>query len=222
MDAVSDGSSVPDISEADELNAMVEGARAEMERAIQLSGLKNDPLVPLMRAVVSSLLVQHQLHRANAAHLHDVSDQLDRQVSQSLAAADRELAAREAAVLETLVPQLVAATDQAVKARLWTVKLRTVAVSAAGAMILLLVALVGGYGMGFRSGQATEFRTQNAITAAAAQDGPAAAALWRQIIANNDPRAAMARCRKAITQQDGRRACPLPIWLDPSMPPAGP
>lgn len=218
---MSAGLSAPDISEPDELAAMVEGARTEMERAIQLSGLKNDPLVPLMRAVASSLLVQHRLHRANAAHLHDVSDQLDRQVSRSLAAADRELAAREAAVLERLVPQLVAATDQAVKARLWTVKLRIVAVSAAGAVTLLLVALGGGYTMGLKSGQAAGLRTQNAIIAAAEQDGPAAAALWHQIIANNDPRTAMAQCRKAITQQDGRRACLLPVWLDPPRPPAG-
>ena len=53
----------------------MEAARSEIARSIQLSGLKNDPLVHLMQAVAASLEAQHRLHQASTSHLRDVRDQ---------------------------------------------------------------------------------------------------------------------------------------------------
>ena len=205
----------------DDLGKLVTGAQAEIERAIQVSGLKQDPLVPLMRALSLSLGVQHRLHEASSTHLRDVSDRLDRQVADAVTQAERELAAREAAVISKLAPQLARATEQAVRARLWTIKFRTIVASAGGTVLLGLATLGAGYSLGHAAGRDEGLRTTDAIVAAARRDGPDAAVLWARLMANNDPRPAMAACEKSLAQQGGRRACPLPVWLDPPAPPAG-
>ncbi len=204
----------------DDLAQLVTGARAEIERAIEVSGLKRDPLVPLMRALSLSLGVQHRLHDASTTHLRDVSDRLDRQVADAVTLAERELVAREAAVIGGLAPKLAVTAERAVRARLWTVKFRTLAASAGGAMVLMLVTLGAGYSLGYTAGRDAGLRSTASIVSAAERDGPDAAVLWGQLMANNDPRTAMTACQRTVAQQDGRRACLLPIWLDAAAPPA--
>ena len=54
--AVTEGTPRPSCpTPADELDSAVETARSQIARSIQLSGLKNDPLVHLMQAVAVSL-----------------------------------------------------------------------------------------------------------------------------------------------------------------------
>ena len=77
----------------DELDAAVETARTEIARAIQVSGLKNDPLVHLMQAVSASLEAQHRLHRASTGHLREVSGRLDQQVAEATTTAESAMAA---------------------------------------------------------------------------------------------------------------------------------
>ena len=207
---------------ADELDAAVETARSEIARSIQLSGLKNDPLVHLMQAVAASLEAQHRLHRASAAHLRDVSGRLDQQVAEAATTTESVLMGRQAAVVAQLAPQLAKTTDHAIRAKLWTIKLRTLLLTGWAVVVLGLVSIGTGYGLGYATGQDAGLRTQETIVRAARSDGPEAAAIWARLMNDNDPRPAMAVCENSIVRQNGQRACSLPVWLDPPLPPEHP
>jgi hypothetical protein len=54
------------------------------------------------------------------------------------------------------------------------------------------------------------------VQQAAFQRGPAAAAAWLGLMAANDPVQALAGCSGSeIKVISGRRACTVPLWLDP-------
>jgi hypothetical protein len=197
----------------------VETARSEIARSIQLGGLKNDPLVHLMQAVATSLEAQHRLHQASTSHLRDVRNQLQQQVAETTRTAESVLAARQATVVAQLAPQLAKATEQAVRVKLWTIKLRTLLLAGSAAAILGLTSLGTGYRLGYATGRDAGLRTQETIVRAARNDGPDAAAIWARLMNDNDPRPAMAVCEKSVVRQNGQRACSLPVWLDPPLPP---
>ncbi len=219
MDAVRQELSTSPPSPADDLDAAVETARAEIARAIQLSGLKNDPLVHLMQAVGASLEAQHRLYRASTGHLREVSGRLDQQVAEATTTAGNVLAARQATVVAQLAPQLAKMTEQSIRAKLWTIKLRAVLMITGTAIMLGLATLGTGYGLGYAAGEDAGLRSTETIVTAARSDGPDAAAIWAQLMTDNDPRPAMAACERSVVRQNGQRACSLPVWLDPPQPP---
>jgi hypothetical protein len=197
----------------------VETARTEIARAIQLSGLKNDPLIHLMHAVGASLEAQHRLHRASTGHLREVSGRLNQQVAEATTTAESVLAARQATVVAQLAPQLAKMTEQSIRTKLWTIKLRTILLTTGTAIMLGLVTLGTGYELGYATGQDAGLRSTETIVTAARSDGPDAAAIWAQLMTDNDPRPAMAACERSVVRQNGQRACSLPVWLDPPPPP---
>ncbi len=223
MAAVTEGTPPPSApTPADELDVAVETARSEIARSIQLSGLKNDPLVHLMQAVAASLEAQHRLHQASTSHLRDVRDQLQQQVAETTRKAESVLAARQATVVAQLAPQLAKTTEQAFRVKLWTIKLRTLLLAGCAAVVLGVASVGTGYGLGYTTGQDVGLRARETIVRAARNDGPDAAAIWARLMNDNDPRPAMAVCEKSVVRQNGQRACYLPVWLDPPLPPEHP
>ncbi len=207
---------------ADELDAAVEAARSEIARSILVSGLKNDPLVHLMQAVVASLEAQHRLHQASTSHLRDVSGRLDQQVAEATTTAESVISACQATVVAELTPQMTRFMEQSIRSKLWTIKLRTILVAIAAAAVLGLVSLGTGFGLGYATGQDAGLRTEEMIVKVARSDGPDAAAIWARLMSDNDPRSAMAACEKSVVRQNGQRACSLPVWLDPPLSPEHP
>lgn len=58
-----------------------------------------------------------------------------------------------------------------------------------------------------------------ACTALAFRDGPAGAAVWANLMRANDPNALKAACMgAAVWTVEGRKACHMPVWLDPPNP----
>jgi hypothetical protein len=219
MDAVSQALPTSPPPPADDLDAAVETARTQIARAIQLSGLKNDPLVHLMQAVGASLEAQYRLHRASTGHLREVSGRLDQQVAEATTTAESVLAARQATVVAQLAPQLAKMTERSIRAKLWTIKLRTLLMTAGAAVTLGLVSLAAGCGLGYAMGENAGLRSKETIVMAARSDGPDAAAIWARLMNDNDPRPSMAACERSVVRQNGQRACSLPVWLDPPQPP---
>src|SRR5205807_2325555 len=57
--------------------------------------------------------------------------------------------------------------------------------------------------------------------AAAFQSGPAAASAWLSLMQSNGPEMAVGTCKGAALRAiGGRRACDVPLWLDPPKPSA--
>jgi len=85
--------------------------------------------------------------------------------------------------------------------------------------VVLVVGVAAAAGGGFRSGQTTAnaavHQTEQQL-AQAFQNGPAAAASWANLMRSNDAGLALANCTgPAVRVLDGRRACNVPLWLDP-------
>ena len=79
-------------------------------------------------------------------------------------------------------------------------------------------ALGGGYWWG-RSAARADIRQTEAGLQAAFSRGPEAAKDWLALMIWNDPRKALAQCQgPAVSVQDGRRVCMVPLWVEP--PPA--
>ena len=85
-----------------------------------------------------------------------------------------------------------------------------------GVALLVLGAAGGGYAWG-RAEEAARTRDAAGALAAALRDGSASARAWLGLMENNDVQAALRRCegRTVWTDATGRRACVVPLWLDP-------
>lgn len=82
-------------------------------------------------------------------------------------------------------------------------------------LIGVAAAAGGGYFWGQRTANAAVQQTEQHLTLAF-QNGPAAAATWANLMRSNDADLALAGCTgSALKVMDGRRACNVPLWLDP-------
>src|SRR5665213_3099321 len=89
-----------------ELGHDIERMQAEMERGIQVGGFRNDPTLPLIRALSASLGLQWRLHDQAVGYFRDASDRLDRQLVDTVAQGEQALETRRMAIAESLAPEL--------------------------------------------------------------------------------------------------------------------
>ena len=74
MASVREGAQAPDLPRtSDELGREIERMQAELDRATQLGGLRNDPTLPLIRALSASLGLQWRLHDQAVGYFHSAS-----------------------------------------------------------------------------------------------------------------------------------------------------
>jgi hypothetical protein len=118
-------------------------------------------------------------------------------------------------MIATLTPQLAGVVQDLVRGRLWMIKLRAIAICTGAIGILVIAVGGGGYSTGYQDGRRWAMQTASTMSAVIDRDGPGADRLWANLIANNDLAAEMVECRKTTVQEGTRRACSLPIWLDP-------
>ena len=204
-----------------ELGRDIENMQADIERTVQLAGLRNDPTLPLLKVLATSYNLQWRLHDQAILHQRDASGQLDRQVAESIRKGETALQANKLSIVEQLAPMIAKEVSRITKSRLWTVKLRTGLI---GTAVLASLMILGGcltYGTGYTAGRA-QGESNGKVISEAMMAGPGAATAWSTIMALNDPVRALAACKQSITSDDeGRRSCSLPIWLDPFPPPHG-
>jgi hypothetical protein len=198
----------------------VEAARASLAAATEKAALTGDPLEAVLEAMSLLLLAKLSLYRADAQRSNQLLELIRREAGGACPLAyDGRHVAWETELISRLTPQLARATDRAVKARLWTIKFRTLSAVAVAVVAMTLIAMGGGYALGFGSGRTDRLHTQNTLLAAALRTGATGTAMWNQLMNDNDVRAAMVGCQNTTTRLSGRRACSLPVWLDPPMPP---
>ncbi|MCK8786531.1 hypothetical protein M0638_19320 [Roseomonas sp. NAR14] len=185
----------PSPAPAEDPGAAIREAQAELERAVAKASLQNDPMRHAFAGLSSAL-------GAFAAGIEAVRRPLD-------PAAQAELVRKASAA--------AAAGAQREAARLALGMNRRFAFGAGlGVALLVLGAAGGGYAWG-RAAEAARARDAAGALAAALQDGSASARAWLGLIENNDVGAALRRCegRAVWTDVAGRRACAVPLWLDP-------
>ncbi len=195
----------------------------EMEDAARESGLlPGEPMSPLLSTLGRMVAWTGELTATIAQNTREQAEQVSRTVADARKAASAEIereraavSAEKAGIVRELSTEIAAATRTAQTWHRRTLD-RNSLLATAGAMVTALL-LVGGLGywhgraVGAASVQITEEGLQ-----AAFQHGPAAAATWLGLMRSNDPIQALAVCKGAVAKgDDPRRACAVPMWLDP-------
>jgi hypothetical protein len=218
-----DGVQMPESRQASmELGAEIARLQAELDRAVQLAGLRSDPTWPLIKALSTSLDVQWRLHDQAVRYFHDASERLDTQLADTIAQADKVLETRRTAVVEALVPSLVELTTKNAKAWRRIVSTKTALSFGAFTVVLALGVGMAGYGAGWHAGRVLAVNVSGGLATVARDAGPAAESALEDMMRANNLGQAWARCeRTATTAKDGRRVCAMPMWVDPDGPPNG-
>jgi len=161
---------LPDpLRDSADLGCDIERGQADMERAIQLAGLKNDPVLPLIRVLLSSLSLQWRLHDQAVSYFRSASDRLDRQLVDTIAQGERALETRRIGIVESLAPELVKLTTK--NARTWTrsVTLKTALTFGGFAVAMALGVGLAGYGAGWQAGHTSALSASGALAGASAR-----------------------------------------------------
>lgn len=132
-----------------------------------------------------------------------------------------ECAAAEVETVGRLSGAIADASARAFDGRVHAIDRRTAALVTLGMVGALVVGVAGGWWSGVATTRAAIAETEVGLRAAF-REGPEAARLWLDLMAWNDPRLALERCRDGgqLGEERGRRTCRLLMWV--SAPPTIP
>ena len=220
---MTEGTDAPDLTHGSiELGHDIERMQAEMERGIQLGGLKNDPTLPLIKALSASLGLQWRLHDQSVSYFRSASDRLDRQLADTIALGEQALETRRVGIVESLAPELARLMAKSVRTWNRSVTLKTALTFGGFAVALALGVGLAGYGAGWQAGHTSALSASGALTGAIHQAGPDAETALVGMVRANNVAEAWAKCQKTATvDKDGRRVCLMPMWADPEGQPRG-
>jgi hypothetical protein len=220
---MSQGADAPDLTHNSvELGHDIERMQAEMERGIQLGGLKDDPTLPLIKALSASLGLQWRLHAQSVRYFRSASDRLDRQLADTIAQGEQALETRRIGIVESLAPELARLMAKSVRTWNRSVTLKTALTFGGFAVALALGGGMAGYGAGWQAGHSSALRASGALAGAIHQAGSDAETALVGMVRANNVAEAWARCQKTATpDKDGRRVCSMPMWADPEGQPRG-
>lgn len=223
MAAVNETVDTPSLTQGSlELGHDIERMQAEMERGIQLGGFRNDPTLPLIKALSASLGLQWRLHDQAVGYFHDASDRLDRQLADTIAQGEQTLETKRMAIAESLAPELTKLMTKSVRTWNRSVTIKTALNFGGVAVALALGVGLAGYGAGFEAGHISALATTGALAGAIHQAEPDAETALVAMVRANNIAEAWAKCQKtAVTDKGGRRVCAMPMWADPESQPKG-
>ena len=186
--------------------------QAEMDRAIQLGGLKSDPTLPMIKALSASLGLQWRLHEQAVSYFRSASGRLDQQLADTIAQGEQALEIRRTGIVESLVPELMKLTTRNVQTWSRAVRLKTALAFGCIAVALALGVGLVGYSVGRQAGHDSAMNAAGALH----QAGPDAEAALVDMLRTNNLAEAWAKCRAtATTNKNGRPVCAMPMWAEP-------
>jgi hypothetical protein len=219
--------------------AAVNKAIDELENAIQLSRLQNDPLVHVVRAIQATLKSHLEIYAADAEALSNHRLNIDRDfnaIRQSrndlsrmtdaiVKSAKAEVEAAHAETARQIVGSIARSAEYKLTAMSKLIWWRTIVLAATAMIGILLLGAGAGYWRGYQVGHydaATTIRSATPIANAvlARRDGTAALHDWNNLMRDNPIVAVMDKCHgHNLAKQDGRTACHMWLWTTPYVPP---
>ena len=186
---------------APELGEMIRAAQAQIDRSVLEGKLLEDPIRFPLAALSTTLGALHRLFVDGTLTL-----------SRTLDAARQPIGEERLAALERAA---VRGADRRAVDLARAHNLRTLLI-AAGLLVGVAVAGIGGgYWWGRHAAQADIRETEAGLHAAFSR-APEAAKDWLALMIWNDPRKALAQCQgPAVSVQNSRRVCAVPLWVEP-------
>lgn len=210
-------------------------AIADLEEAISLSRLQNDPLVHLVRGVQATLISHAAIIAANDQAITEHRMHIDRDFSAVWQARDAlvdmtngivksakaEVEAAHADTARQIVGSIARSAEQKLAAMSRMIWWRTITLGSGSAILILAVGLGLGYWLGDRTGYneaASSIAASGPVEQAVLKgQGPAGLHQWHQLMLGNGITKTMqVDCHgKNVAHQNGRAACHLWLWLAP-------
>lgn len=211
-------------------NAEAEGIRkatAELveqmrEAAREANVIDGEPIAPLLEVLQRALAWMGELSARNAQATAEQAEQIRRTVADvrrvAQAEIDREraaLSADKAGIIRELSDAIAVSTRETQQHTARTYS-RNSWLASVGGVVAIIAALSGsGYLFGRQQGAAAAYTTDENIRSIL-QSNPTKAPAWLNLMRSNDPDQTFAGCHgAALHVYNGRRACEVPVWLDP-------
>ena len=214
-----EGAQAPDLPAMESrLRQQVQDAQRRMAHAVTVGTLRDDPLADVIGAVSQSLAVQCELHLSCVREYRAAAAHLDQQLRTAVEEARQPL---DPAALVRLEKAAVTGADRRAADLAQSHDRRTLLLGGLAAVVGLAAAAGGGVLWGTATEAASVHETEQRLAAAFA-DGPNAAAAWVNLMEQNDVLKALGTCKgtRAFIDQSGRKACALPVFLEPVVRPA--
>ena len=211
-------------------NAEAEGIRratAELveqmrEAAREANVIEGEPIAPLLDALQRALAWMGELSARNAQATAEQADQIKRTVADARRVAqaeiDREraaLSADRAGIIRELSDAIAASTRETQQHTARTYSRNSWIASVAGVVAVLGTLGSASYLFGRQQGAAAAYTTDENLRTVL-RVNPTKAPTWLNLMNSNDPDQTFAACHgAAVHVYNGRRACEVPVWLDP-------
>ena len=193
-----------DLGPVDVFAAKVQAAQAELQHGIDRAGLRDDPFRHPLQALSGVIGLFPEL----VGQLTGAVDQARQPI---------DPAAVERAV-ERLEQAAVHGADQRAAELARSRSYRALGICGGVFRAGVLAAFGGGFAWGQASANAAVHQTEQQL-ALAFKKGPGAAATWAARMRSNDAGQMLATCTGlAVKTIEGRKACNMPVWLDPASP----
>ena len=190
-----------DLCPVETFAAKVQAAQADLQHGIDRAGLRDDPFRHPLQALSGVLGLFPEL----VGQFTDAVDHARQPI---------DPAAVERAV-ERLEHAAVRGADQRAAELARSRSYRALGIYGGVFLAGVLAAFGGGFAWGQASANAAVHQTEQQL-ALAFRDGPNAAAIWANLMRSNDASSTLATCtRLAVKTIEGRKACNMPVWLDP-------
>ena len=201
-----------------------------MRVAARQAGIDDDgPLTPLLETIMLTLARLGALTDRNARITTEHAAALAATLSQARQAADAEterfhayLDAAKAETVRDVAYHIALSADAALTRRVRVFDRNSALFAAAVLVGSILAALAGGYWWGDSNATAAVHETEAGLQIAFS-NGPDAARDWLNLMTWNNPEKALAQCHgAAVSVQQGRRACGVPLWIEKPVTPPPP
>jgi len=181
----------------DQVLADILAAQADLDGAVAKAGITGDPIRYLLAASSAGL-------GAFASGIQAIRQPLDTvTVGQAV---------------ERLEQAAVRGADRRAAELAQSRNRRTLLAYGGALLATALAAAGGGFLWGHASANAAVHQTEQQL-ALPFRDGPGAAAIWANLMRSNDANLMLAACTGlAVKTLEGRKACNMPVWLDPPTP----
>lgn len=184
--------------------------------------IEGEPIVPLLDALRRSVAWMGELSARNAQASADQANKIDRTVAEVRRIAQMEIereraavSADKAGIIREVSDAIAASTRDTQSSMARSASRRSWAASVGGSVLALSIVGSGGFVFGQRLGASNAYETDASLRAVL-RVNPTKAPLWLNLMASNDPTQTLAGCQGAsVHTYAGRRACEVPIWLDP-------
>lgn len=204
----------------------VEALIAELREAARHAGIqRDDPMMPLLTTLAHQIRFLANRSAQSDRIATETSERILKALQQSHQATDAKIARFQAGIAQTetvtiqrIADHIAGAADRALTRRVTILQWDRVAWAAIALVFLTVGCLVGGYWWGRDSALSSIHETEAGLQVAF-ETGAGAAQHWLDLMQWNNITNALDQCTgPAVSIQNGRRACQVPLWIQSPQP----